>query len=100
MFGLECGGHSDRVTPEPIPNSEDKPVRVLHCTQVREPSGNADRCHIHLTLSSIRVTVIKKALAFLLIYVSDIKNAILEYSINMETPEVYALCFYSTSKYT
>ncbi len=48
-FGFEHGGHSDRVTPEPFPNSVDKPVRVLHCTQVREPSGNADRCHVHLT---------------------------------------------------
>ena len=49
-FGFEHGGQSDRETPEPIPNSEDKPVHVLHCTQVREPSGTADRCHIHLTL--------------------------------------------------
>lgn len=48
----ECGGHSSRETPEPIPNSEDKLTHVLHCTQVREPSGNADRCHIHLTFFS------------------------------------------------
>ena len=45
---IEYGGHSDRATPEPIPNSEDKPVHVLYCTQVREPSGTTDRCHIHL----------------------------------------------------
>ena len=49
-LGFECGGHSDGETPEPIPNSEDKPVHVPYCTQVREPSGNMDRCHIHLTL--------------------------------------------------
>ena len=48
-FGFEYGGQSDGVTPEPIPNSEDKPVHVPYCTQVREPSGTADRCHIHLT---------------------------------------------------
>ncbi len=51
--GFEYGGQSDRVTPEPFPNSEDKPVRVLYCTQVREPSGNTDRCHIHLTYFTI-----------------------------------------------
>ncbi len=45
---IEYGGQSDRVTPEPFPNSEDKPAHVLYCTQVREPSGNTDRCHIHL----------------------------------------------------
>ena len=50
VLGIEYGGQSNGVTPEPIPNSEDKPVHVLHCTQVREPSGTADRCHIHLTL--------------------------------------------------
>gem|GEM_PF-2737500 len=49
-FGFEHGGQSDRETPEPIPNSEDKPVHVPYCTQVREPSGNMDRCHAHLTL--------------------------------------------------
>ncbi len=49
-FGFEYGGQSDGATPEPIPNSEDKPVHVLPCTQVREPSGTVDRCHIHLTL--------------------------------------------------
>ena len=49
VLGIEHGGQSDRVTPEPIPNSEDKPVHVLYCTQVREPSGNTDRCRIHLT---------------------------------------------------
>ena len=48
-LGIEHGGQSDRETPEPIPNSEDKPVHVLHCTQVREPSGTVDRCHAHLT---------------------------------------------------
>ena len=48
-LGIEHGGHSGRETPEPIPNSEDKPVHVLHCTQVREPSGTVDRCHAHLT---------------------------------------------------
>lgn len=47
-FGFEHGGHSGRETPEPFPNSEDKPVHVLYCTQVREPSGNTDRCHAHL----------------------------------------------------
>ena len=46
----ECGGHSDRETPEPFPNSEDKPVHVLYCTQMRELSGNTDRCHAHLNL--------------------------------------------------
>jgi GNAT superfamily N-acetyltransferase len=51
VLGIEYGGHSDRVTPDPFPNSVDKPVRVLHCTQMRELSGNADRCHIHLTYS-------------------------------------------------
>ena len=49
-FGFEHGGQSDRETPEPIPNSEDKPVHVPYCTQVREPSGNMDRCPAHLTL--------------------------------------------------
>jgi hypothetical protein len=39
------GGHSGGETPEPIPNSEDKPARVGHCTQMRELSGNAHRCH-------------------------------------------------------
>ena len=48
VLGIEHGGQSDRETPEPFPNSEDKPVRVLYCTQVREPSGNTDRCHAHL----------------------------------------------------
>ncbi len=48
-FGFEHGGHSDRVTPEPFPNSVDKPVRVPCCTQMRELSGNMDRCHVHLT---------------------------------------------------
>jgi hypothetical protein len=47
---IEHGGHSGRETPDPFPNSEDKPASVLHCTQVREPSGNADRCHVHLTI--------------------------------------------------
>ena len=47
-LGIEHGGQSGRETPEPIPNSEDKPVHVLHCTQVREPSGTVDRCHAHL----------------------------------------------------
>ncbi len=46
---IEYGGHSDGVTPDPFPNSEDKPASVLHCTQMRELSGNADRCHIHLS---------------------------------------------------
>ncbi len=50
---LEYGGHSDGVTPDPFPNSEDKPVSVLHCTQMRELSGNVDRCHIHLIFSLI-----------------------------------------------
>lgn len=45
---IELGGHSGRVTPEPIPNSEDKTAHVLHCTQMRELSGNADRCLAHL----------------------------------------------------
>ena len=40
----DCGGHSGGETPDPFPNSEDKPARVRHCTQVREPSGNVDRC--------------------------------------------------------
>ena len=48
-LGIEHGGQSDRETPEPIPNSEDKPVHVLHCTQMRELSGTADRCRAHLT---------------------------------------------------
>ena len=48
--GIEHGGHSDRETPEPFPNSEDKPVHVLYCTQMRELSGNTDRCRAHLTL--------------------------------------------------
>jgi hypothetical protein len=49
VLGIEHGGQSGRVTPEPIPNSEDKPAHVLYCTQVREPSGNTDRCRAHLT---------------------------------------------------
>ena len=48
--GIEHGGHSDRETPEPFPNSEDKPVHVLYCTQMRELSGNTDRCRAHLNL--------------------------------------------------
>ena len=36
----EYGGHSGRVTPEPFPNSVDKPARVSCCTQMRELSGN------------------------------------------------------------
>ena len=47
--GFEHSGQSDRETPEPFPNSEDKPVHVLHCTQMRELSGTADRCYAHLT---------------------------------------------------
>ena len=44
----EYGGHSGRVTPVPIPNTADKPVHVPYCTEVREPSGTLDSCHIHL----------------------------------------------------
>lgn len=61
---IEPGGQSDRVTPEPFPNSEDKPVRVPCCTQMRELSGNMDRCHAHLiyfnfnlNLSSLITTI-------------------------------------------
>ena len=43
----ECGGHSGRATPVPIPNTEDKPAHVPDCTEVREPSGTQDRCHAH-----------------------------------------------------
>ena len=46
---IEHGGQSGRETPEPFPNSEDKPVHVLYCTQMRELSGNTDRCLAHLT---------------------------------------------------
>ena len=52
---IEYGGHSDGVTPDPFPNSVDKPVRVLHCTQMRELSGTVDRCHIHLILSFLLI---------------------------------------------
>lgn|GEM_PF-4408886 len=29
---IEYSGHSGRATPDLIPNSEDKPARVLYCT--------------------------------------------------------------------
>ena len=69
--GFEHGGQSDMETPEPIPNSEDKPVHVLHCTQMRELSGTADRCHAHLTFFCIfnwglgcQITIILNSVAF------------------------------------
>ena len=51
FIGFEFGGHSGRVTPVPIPNTEDKPVHVPYCTEVCEPSGTLDRCHTHPILS-------------------------------------------------
>ena len=45
---FEYGGHSDRAIPVPIPNTEDKPVHVPYCTEVRESSGTLDRCHTQL----------------------------------------------------
>jgi hypothetical protein len=68
VLGIEHGGHSDRETPEPIPNSEDKPVHVLHCTQMRELSGTADRCRAHLTFFCFLLLwiMISKITAFLI----------------------------------
>ena len=40
----ESGGHSGRVIPVPIPNTEDKSASVPYCTEVRESSGTTDRC--------------------------------------------------------
>ena len=67
-LGIEHGGHSDRETPEPFPNSEDKPVHVLYCTQMRELSGNTDRCHAHLTLfkSEISFNQIYNVIGFII----------------------------------
>jgi hypothetical protein len=42
----ESGGHSGREIPVPIPNTEDKPASVPYCTEVRESSGNLDRCQL------------------------------------------------------
>ena len=39
-------GHSGGETPVPIPNTEDKPVYVPCCTEVREPSGTMERCYV------------------------------------------------------
>ena len=47
FISCEYGGHSGRVIPVPIPNTEDKSACVPYCTEVRESSGTAERCCAH-----------------------------------------------------
>ena len=47
-YNLGVGGHSGLETPVPISNTEDKQAHVLHCTEVRESLGTADRCQTPL----------------------------------------------------
>ncbi len=54
----EYSGQSGGETPVPIPNTEVKPVYVLYCTQVREPSGNTESCYAHLLLLIFCIIII------------------------------------------
>ena len=47
FISCEYGGHSGRVIPVPIPNTEDKSACVPYCTEVRESSGTTERCCAH-----------------------------------------------------
>ena len=65
---VECGGHSGRATPVPIPNTADKPVHVPYCTEVCEPSGTLDRCQTHpitITLLNSKTIFVNSKIALL-----------------------------------
>ena len=44
----EYSGQSGGETPVPIPNTEVKPVNVLHCTKMCELSGTVESRYAHL----------------------------------------------------
>ena len=44
----EYSGQSGGETPVPIPNTEVKPVNVLHCTKMCELSGTVESRYTHL----------------------------------------------------